>query len=53
LGKTNEISGGSFYGAGVIVGGDGSRMPSENELNGARFQGEHVARLAARMECCK
>jgi NAD(P)H dehydrogenase (quinone) len=49
----DEVSGGSFYGASVIVGGDGSRMPSENELNGARFQGEHVAKLAAQMKCCK
>ena len=40
-----EISGGSPYGATTISGGDGSRMPSENELAGARFQGKHVAGL--------
>lgn len=51
--RIDEVSGGSFYGAGMIAGGDGSRMASENELNGARFQGEHIAKLAAQMSCCK
>ncbi|NIU59033.1 MAG: NAD(P)H:quinone oxidoreductase, partial [Phycisphaerae bacterium] len=37
-----EITGGSPYGASTIA-GDGSRMPSENELVMARFQGRHVA----------
>lgn len=46
----NEITGGSPYGASTITGGDGSRMPSENELEGARFQGRHVAGLLARMK---
>lgn len=41
-----EISGGSPYGATTITGGDGSRMPSENELAMARFQGRHVAQIA-------
>src|SRR5690349_15844225 len=36
-----EITGGSPYGASTIAGGDGSRMPSENELGMARFQGDH------------
>ena len=44
-----EITGGSPYGATTIAGGDGSRQPSENELAGARFQGEHVARIAAKL----
>ena len=44
-----EISGGSPYGATTIAGGDGSRQPSENELAGARFQGRHVAEIAARL----
>lgn len=44
-----EISGGTPYGASTIAGGDGSRMPSENELAGARFQGDHVARIAAKL----
>ncbi|MDD2227838.1 MAG: NAD(P)H:quinone oxidoreductase [Candidatus Cloacimonetes bacterium] len=45
-----EMSGGSPYGATTIAGGDGSRMPSENELSGARFQGKHVATLVSRMK---
>jgi len=44
-----EISGGTPYGASTIAGGDGSRMPSENELAGARFQGEHVARITLKL----
>ena len=46
---TDEISGGSPYGASTIAGGDGSRMPSENELEAARFQGKHVASIAAKL----
>src|SRR5210317_1596142 len=38
----DEISGCSPYGASVIAGADGSRAPSDKELSGARFQGEHV-----------
>jgi NAD(P)H dehydrogenase (quinone) len=45
----DEISGGSPYGATTIAGGDGSRMPSANELELARFQGRHVASLAAKL----
>jgi NAD(P)H dehydrogenase (quinone) len=44
-----EISGCSPYGASTIAGGDGSRVPSENELAGARFQGEHVAKIAKKL----
>ncbi|MFV3129292.1 NAD(P)H:quinone oxidoreductase [Niveispirillum sp. KHB5.9] len=47
--RLDEVTGGSPYGATTIAGGDGSRQPSENELAGARFQGEHVARLAAKL----
>jgi len=43
------ISGCSPYGASTIAGGDGSRVPSENELAGARFQGEHVAKIAKKL----
>jgi len=46
----SEISGGSPYGASTITGGDGSRMPSENELAIARYQGRHVATMAAQMK---
>jgi NAD(P)H dehydrogenase (quinone) len=44
-----EISGGSPYGASTITAGDGSRPPSENELDIARFQGKHVATIARRL----
>ena len=47
--EMGEISGGTPYGATTIAGGDGSRMPSENELDGARFQGRHVAEIARKM----
>ena len=43
------ISGGSPYGATTITGGDGSRMPSDDEQEIARFQGEHVAKIAAKL----
>jgi NAD(P)H dehydrogenase (quinone) len=45
----NEITGGSPYGASTIAGGDGSRLPTENELAGARFQGRHVAEIARKL----
>jgi NAD(P)H dehydrogenase (quinone) len=45
----SEITGGSPYGATTIAGGDGSRQPSDNELAGARFQGRHVAQIAAKL----
>jgi NAD(P)H dehydrogenase (quinone) len=47
--RIDEITGGSPYGASTIAGGDGSRMPSENELEAARFQGKHVASIAAKL----
>lgn len=46
---TEEVKGGSPYGATTITNGDGSRMPSEIELEGARFQGAHVAKIAAKL----
>ncbi len=45
----SQVTGGSPYGASTITGSDGSRMPSENELSGARFQGAHVARIARKL----
>ena len=45
----DEITGCSPYGASTIAGGDGSRVPSENELAGARFQGRHVAEIARKL----
>ncbi len=47
--RIDEVSGGTPYGASTIAGGDGSRMPSENELEAARFQGKHVASIAAKL----
>ncbi len=45
----DEIKGGSPYGASTITDGDGSRQPSKVELDAARFQGAHVAKLAAKL----
>jgi len=47
--RMDEITGGSPYGASTIAAGDGSRMPSENELEAARFQGKHVAGIASKL----
>ena len=47
--RMDEITGGSPYGASTIAGGDGSRMPSENELEAARFQGKHVAGIVSKL----
>lgn len=46
---SDEVKGGSPYGATTIADGDGSRQPSETELAGARFQGGHVAEIAAKL----
>lgn len=45
----SQITGGTPYGASTLTGADGSRQPSENELAIARFQGRHVAEIAARL----
>jgi NAD(P)H:quinone oxidoreductase type IV len=47
--SVDEVSGGSPYGATTITASDGSRMPSENELAMARFQGRHVANIAQKL----
>jgi NAD(P)H dehydrogenase (quinone) len=47
--RIDEITGGSPYGVSTIAGGQGERMPSENELAGARFQGKHVAMIASKV----
>jgi multimeric flavodoxin WrbA len=49
FGRLDEITGGTPYGATTIAGADGSRQPSELDLAGARYQGELVARTAARL----
>jgi NAD(P)H dehydrogenase (quinone) len=46
----DEIVGGSPYGATTIAGGQGQRQPSQNELEAARFQGRHVAQIAAKLK---
>ena len=45
-----EITGCSPYGASTIAGSQGERMPSDNELAGARYQGAHVARIALKLK---
>lgn len=47
--RMDEIVGGSPYGATTLAAGDGSRQPSETELDGARFQGRHVAEIATKL----
>lgn len=48
--RLDEITGGSPYGATTIAGGDGSRQPTANELDGGRFQGRHVAEITAALQ---
>ena len=45
----DEITGGSPYGATTIAGGDGSRLPTANELQGARYQGRKIAETANKL----
>jgi NAD(P)H dehydrogenase (quinone) len=47
--RIDEITGGSPYGASTIAGTDGKRMPSENELAAASYQGKHVALIAKKL----
>jgi NAD(P)H dehydrogenase (quinone) len=49
LTNMNEITGGTPYGATTLAGADGKRQPSQNELEIARFQGQHVAQLAMKL----
>ncbi len=44
-----DQTGGSPYGASTVTAGDGSRQPASHELDGARFQGKHVATIAAKL----
>jgi len=48
--RNDEITGGTPYGASTIAGTSGERMPSKNELEGASFQGKHVATIAAKLK---
>lgn len=45
----SEVMGNSPYGASTIAAGDGSRQPSQVELEGARYQGRHVAQIALKL----
>jgi len=47
--RIDEVTGCSPYGASTIAGNDGQRWPSDNELDGARFQGRYVAGIAAKL----
>jgi NAD(P)H dehydrogenase (quinone) len=47
--RDDEITGGSPYGTSTIAGANGGRLPSENELAAARFQGRYVAEIAAKL----
>lgn len=46
----DEITGGTPYGASTLAGADGSRQPSDNELEIAKFQGRHVAEIAQKLK---
>lgn len=50
LADISEVKGGSPWGAATIAGADGSRQPSAKELAQARFQGKHVAQIAAKLK---
>jgi len=45
-----EVMGGSPYGASTIAGGDGSRMPSQRDLDGVRFQARHLAEISHKLK---
>ncbi|MGB5078520.1 MAG: NAD(P)H:quinone oxidoreductase [Sphingorhabdus sp.] len=47
--RNDEVVGGAPYGATTIANGDGSRQPSETELDGARYLGKRVAQTAAKL----
>ena len=49
LTNMDEITSGSPYGASTLAKGDCSRQPSANELDGDRYQGKHVAQIAAKL----
>ena len=48
--RLDEVTGGSPYGASTLAGGDGSRQPSQNELDGAHYQGKHVAEITLKLK---
>jgi NAD(P)H dehydrogenase (quinone) len=46
----DQVTGGTPYGATTLAGANGSRQPTENEFEGARFQGRHVAEIPATLK---
>lgn len=48
--RLDEVTGGSPYGASTLAGGDGSRQPTQNELDGARYQGKHIAEITLKLK---
>lgn len=48
--RNDEVTGGAPYGATTIANGDGSRQPSETELDGAKFLGKHAAEVATKLK---
>ena len=48
--RMDEITGGSPYGASTIAGGDGSRQPSQNDLDGVRYQAAHLAKIGLKLK---
>jgi NAD(P)H dehydrogenase (quinone) len=47
--RTDEVGGGSPYGASTIAGSDGKRQPTEIDLDGARYLGKHVAEIGKKL----
>ncbi len=45
----DEVHGGTPYGASTLADGDGSRQPSDRELDGARYQGRRIAETAIKL----
>lgn len=50
LSDVSQVRGGTPYGATTIAGADGSRQPGNDELTIARYQGELVAKITARLK---
>src|SRR5690606_37542400 len=48
--RLDEVTGGSPHGASTLAGGDGARQPTQNELDGARYQGKHIAEITLKLK---
>ncbi|WP_207751299.1 NAD(P)H:quinone oxidoreductase [Anaeromonas frigoriresistens] len=49
LSSVEKISGGSPYGASTVSGGDGKLQPTDIDLEGAKYQGKHIAKIAKKL----